>query len=342
VLFLIWLFVNNLASKLSHIKEEENVLNIKKMRYLFFLLVSLPVLLSNFFLISIPINAQAAVPIRIASFQVNTLDGKSMTGQTFMTGASYQIVFTLEVAAGIKDKGILTTGLSLLGDHYWSLKNQYPGINTTTWQPGQAQIDFDTIAGTVQLELQGTVPDDYVVSHSPGGDALHISKQIPLLSLSLPGGQILEKKTGEVIDKSIETYRSALQNKQNLVDKTTGDPRYVDLVKALIATSKNESNSGYTDAASTTLSAIPASGWIVPQSSTFFQWIVVGVLAIFAVLFLLLLVRSKSEVSFIRKRVDDQAKRLEILTSRVRGIGDTKLAGEIDKVKQELEDTSGR
>jgi len=318
------------------------VKKLNTVRSLLFLLASLSILLGSLFLVSGTVNAQEAVPIRIASFQINTLDGKSVMGQTLMAGASYKVVFTLEVAAGIKDRGILTTGLSRLGDHYWSLKNQYPGIDPSTWQPGQDQINFDTIAGIVQLELQGTVPDDYVVSHTSSGDTLHISKQIPLLMLSLPGGQILGNETVEVIDNSIETYRNVLQDKQNLVDKANADTRYIDLVKAMIATSKSESSSGYTDAATTTLGAIPASGWIVPQSSSFFQWIIVGILAILAVVFLLLLFRSRTEITFIRKRVDDQAKRLEIMVARVRGLGDSKLAGEIDKVKQDLEETSGR
>jgi hypothetical protein len=50
----------------------------------------------------------------------------------------------------------------------------------------------------------------------------------------------------------------------------------------------------------------------------------------------------RGEFAFAKRGADDQAKRLEILSSRVRGIGDSKLAGEIDKVKQELENISGR
>ena len=53
-------------------------------------------------------------------------------------------------------------------------------------------------------------------------------------------------------------------------------------------------------------------------------------------------IRIRGEFAFAKRGADDQAKRLEILSSRVRGIGDAKLAGEIDKVKQELENISGR
>jgi hypothetical protein len=301
------------------------------------------ILLSTVFL-SIPAQVSAAdvVPIRIADFQVNTIDGKSLSDQFLMAGSSYNIQFTLEIAAGIKEKGIIKTALSQTGDHFWSIEGQYAGIDTRNWQPGQPMVAFDAIEGKVKMVLQGKVPDDYVLIKSPSGATLHNSRQISLLELSLASGKVLEGRSQEVIDKSIETYRSLLQNREKLVAQTQADSRYVDMVKLVVNSSKIQADNGYVDQATTMLQSIPQSGWITPQSSSFYQWIIAGVLAIIAILLAMVLFRARNDLAFTRRRVDDQAKNLEVLNSRVRGIGDTKLAGEFDKVKDELEQISGR
>lgn len=282
------------------------------------------------------------VPVKIASFQVTTVDGRSIGSQPLMAGAAYKVSFTLEIAAGIKDRATLKTELSRTGDRYWSMSGNYSGIDVKTWQPGQSQITFDTVEGTLKMELQGTVPGDFVVSEGLSGEELHIATPLSLLEVSLPGGRVLEDKSQEVIDDAIETYRLALEKRQQLLENTGADGRYVGLVEAMIAGSQEMADRGYAASATEMLEAVPQSGWIEPQGSSIYQWIIIGVLAVIVVIMLLSFFRSRSEGSFAKRRVDDQAKRLEILSSRARGIGDTKLSDEIDRVKKDLEEISGR
>lgn len=286
--------------------------------------------------------AAQAVPVQITAFEVKTIDGKIVSDQTLMAGSSYKIDFTLEIAVGIKDKGILMTSFLPFGDHYWTVLGQYQGIDTKNWQPGQPTLNFDTIQGTVSIELQGKVPDDFVQTTLTTGEVLHKSKAISLVKLALASGQVLDDRTLEVVDNAIQTYRSTLAEKQKLLADTKADPRYADLVKALIDTSSSLAKSGYTDLATNILKSIPNSGWIKQNSSSLVQWIIIGILLIILIPVVFFWMRIRGESAFAKKAADDQAKRLEILSSRVRGIGDSKLAGEIDKVKQELENISGR
>ncbi len=298
------------------------------------------VILLGIFADVVPSLADQPQAVQLSNFQISTLDGTSVGSQNLMAGATYDIKFTLEIASGVNNQVVLKTDLGVYGDHYWSLVSPYSGINTSTWQPGQSQITFNAVQGTAQFELQGTVPTDYVLTALPTGETLHVSKTINLIQLSLAGGSALDNQTQTVIDSSIATYQSALANTQSLIKNSRADSRYIQLVNAMVTAAQNEGKAGYTERATTLLQSIPSSGWIQPQSSNLFLWIIVGVLAVLMLVGFFLMFRARSNVDFVKKKADEQAKRLEILASRVRGIGDAALAGEITKVKQDLEEIS--
>jgi hypothetical protein len=172
------------------------------------------------------------VPVKVISFQMTSVDGRAVGAQPLMAGATYKISFVLEVAAGVRDRITLKTDMARVSDRYWSLSGNYSGIDVRTWQPGQPELSFSPVEGRAQLELQGSIPDTYVQVKSPSGETLHVSKSISLLQVSLPNGRILENRTQEVIDTSIETYRAALTAKQQaLVANNSSDGRYVRLVE---------------------------------------------------------------------------------------------------------------
>jgi hypothetical protein len=308
-------------------------------RYLICLLLVGVTLLGIFYGGAKSVSAQPQA-VQISSFQITTLDGTSIDNQNLMAGATYNIKFTLEIAAGINNQIVLTTDLVAYSDHFWSLDAPYGGINTSTWQPGQSEISFNAVQGTAQFELKGTVPTDYVLTSLPTGETLHVSKPINLIQLSLTGGSTLDNRTQEVVDSSISTYQSTLANTQSLLKNSKADSRYIQLVSAIVTAAQKEGDAGYTERATTMLKSIPSSGWIQSQSSNLFLWIIIGILALLMLIGFFLMYKARSDVNFIKKKADEQAKRLEILASRVRGIGDTALAGEITKVKQDLEEIS--
>jgi hypothetical protein len=283
------------------------------------------------------------VPVKVTSFQVSSVDGRAVGAQPLMAGATYRVSFTLEVAAGVRDRITLKTDMSRVSDRYWSLSGNYSGIDVRTWQPGQAELSFNPVEGRAQMELQGSISDVFVQVKSPSGEILHVSKSISLLQVSLPNSRIVENRTQEVIDRSIETYRAVLASKQQtLAANNSTDQRFVRLVQAMIAGAKGEADRGYTESATSLLNAIPDSGWIGPKASTWYQWVIIGILAVIAIVLGMSVFRGRTNLDFAKRRVDEQAKRLEILSSRAKGIGDIRLSEEIGRVKKDLEEISGR
>jgi len=288
-------------------------------------------------------DAQQIAPATITAFEVTTLDGKLVKDVPLMAGATYKVSFTIEAAAGLKEKGVLKTSLTRASgsDRFWTLKGNYPGIDSASWQPGQSTLLFDAVEGKAQLELEGSVPADFVSESLPNGQKLHLSKKIVILELSLESGTVVVDRQLEVIDSYIEEYRDALSAKKELLEDIIAEPAYADLVKALVASAEAEANVGYTDLALETLKSIPGSGWVGPRGSTSYQWIIVGILAVVMAVSVLLLVRARTETGFLKRQTDGQAKRLQILAMKASRIGDSALTEGIEQVRKELEQSAG-
>ena len=113
----------------------------------------------------------------------------------------------------------------------------------------------------------------------------------------------------------------------------------------MIGLAKELSDKGYVESATALLGMLPDSELEfpvpVPQSSFLPYLIVIIVLAVILVLFFFLLLRARSDSSFVRQRVDEEAGRLDVLLVRTSKI-DKQLARDIEQVKEELERISGR
>jgi hypothetical protein len=301
------------------------------------LLISLVALASQ------PAEAQELAPATITEFQITTLDNKPVRDTPLMAGATYRVNFIIEAAAGLKEKCILKTDLirSSSSDRFWTLNGDYPGIDSKSWQPGQQSISFNPVAGQAQLELEGTIPEDYVSETLPDGQVLHLAKEIALVELSLESGTVVADRQLEVIDSSIEEYRNALGAKNLLVTNMTADPAYTNLAKAVVASAEADAKVGYTDLAMETLNAIPDSGWVQPRGSTSYQWIILGALVVVAGVSIFLLMRARGESGFLKRQTDSQAKRLQILAMKASRIGDPALTEGIEQVRKELEQAVG-
>lgn len=286
--------------------------------------------------------AQQLAPATITNTQVTTVDGKAVKDAPLMAGGTYIVNFTIEAAAGLKEKAVLKTSLLRASgsDRFWTLKGTYAGIDASSWQPGQSTITFDAVPGTAQLQLQGSVPQDYV-SQTSNGEALHTAKDIPLLELSLESGTVISALKIEVIDSSIEAFRSALSSKKLMVQNMNADPGYVKLAQAVLASAESQAKVGYTDLAQNTLDTIPNSGWVKAQASTSYQWIIIGALALICIALTFFMMRARTEAGFVKRQTDGQAKRLQILALKASRIGDSALTEGIEQVRKELEQSAG-
>ena len=289
------------------------------------------------------VSAQQLAPATITSFDISTVDGKSVKDAPLMVGSTYKVNFTIQVAAGLKEDCVMKTSLELApsADRYWTLKGTYPGIDLESWHPAQPKFSFQAVEGTAQLELVGSVPADYVSQSLGDAGTLNLGKKISIIELSLASGTVIGDRQVEVVNTTIEEYLSALNAKKTLLTNTEADPAYSELVKSLITRAEAEAKIGYTDLAMGTLNSIPNSGWVKPQGSTLYQWIIMGVLAIISALFLFLLLKARSEIGFFRRQTDSQAQSLQILAKKASLIGDPSLSAGIQQLQKELEQTMG-
>jgi hypothetical protein len=309
-------------------------------RLLFFLSLSLVAVAA-----SAPGRAQAQqlAPATITDVQVTTVDGKAVKDTPLMAGATYKVSFVIEAAPGLKEKAVLKTSLVRApgSDRFWTLKGTYPGIDAATWQPGASTISFDAVAGKAQLQLEGSVPQDYVSGTSPDGQALHAAKEIALLELSLPSGPVVGALKIEVIDSTIEEFRSVLSAKTQLVAGMNADQSFIKMAQAVVASAEAQAKVGYTDSALNSLKSIPTSGWAAPRASTSYLWIIIAALAVIAAGLSFLLIRARNETGFVKRQTDGQAKRLQILALKASRIGDSSLTDGIEQVRKELEQSAG-
>jgi hypothetical protein len=304
---------------------------------IFLLLVSLFVLGFH------PVQAQQLASASVTEFAVTTLDGKPVRDEVLMAGTTYRINFAIEAAAGLKEKCVLKTDLiRTFGlDRFWSLKGNYAGIDSSTWQPGSPTITFEAVAGKAELVLEGTVPEDWVSKTLEDGQTLHLAKNIALVELALESGTVIASRQLEVIDGSIESYRNALATKREFLAGVSADQTYINMANSMIANAEANAKIGYTDMAMESLNAIPSSGWVKPQASTSYQWIIIGILAVIAAASVFLLLRARSETGFIKRQTDSQAKRLQVLAMKASRVGDPALTEGIQQVRKELEQAVG-
>jgi hypothetical protein len=306
-------------------------------------LVGLLLLVSLIALGPRPVAAQQLAPATINDFQITTLDDKPVTDSTLMAGATYKVDFTIAVAAGLKENCILKTSLirSPGSDRFWTLKGDYPGIDSASWQPGESTLSFNAVEGNAQMELVGSVPSDYATESLPNGQTLHLTKKIPIVALSLESGTVIADRQLDVIDSSVQEYLSALSARQTLVTDMNADPAYSNLAKALLTSAEAEASAGQTDLAMETLKAIPSSGWIEPRGSTYFQWIIIGILAVLLAGSAFMLIKARGELNFFRRQTDSQAKSLQVLAKKASRVGDPALTAGIEQMRKELEQSIG-
>ncbi|MFP4642080.1 MAG: hypothetical protein ACOC7P_00345 [Chloroflexota bacterium] len=313
------------------------------------LFLILPLLLLTFGLSGLSFLPHAAIaqevtPVKIVEFEVSAQDGQAVSpDDPLMTGAVYQIAFAIDVGTSVKDQLVLSTQLERTGDRYWNLTNEdYEGVDVNTWQPGRQEISFQPVEGIARFSLTGRIPEEYTRTPLETGEILHNAKSIQLLELSLGTSGFMEERKSSVIDDSIAEYRKQLEIKESLLEEVDGDPGYESLVKGIIGQAKAEANDGYTRRAVELLQTIPESGWTQPRGSNMLFIVIAAVLAVIALIAIVLVFRSRSEAQFLKKQSDAQAKKLELVSTKVSKLGDKGISEEVNRVKDELRSMSGR
>jgi hypothetical protein len=293
------------------------------------------------------VYAQQPSPAVIETYVIENIDGSDVTNGPLMAGATYTVTLEVNIGVDLANTTLsLTTPMIKVEDVYWSLENDYSGIDTDLWQPGQATIKFDIVKGIAQLTLKGAVPSDYTSEELPNGDHLHFIESISLVMLTLgPDNTLLDECSAEVRDQAIVAYQHTLTEKDSLLKTTDADPKYENLATAIMALAEELNSKGYVEEATDLLNTLPesASDFPVPveEGSYMIYIVIIAVFAVIMLAFLTLFFRARSNSSFMRQQIDEEAGRLDVLSVKLSKI-DRQLARDIEQVKEQLERISGR
>mgnify|MGYP000347812748 CR=1 FL=1 len=108
--------------------------------------------------ILLPIS-YAQAPAVLTNFTVLDPNGNDVTDEFLVAGGSYTINFEIEIGATLSDNILLTTSMEKSGNSFWTLNNNYQGVDTSVWTPGSQSITFQAVEGTAQFTLDGKIPE---------------------------------------------------------------------------------------------------------------------------------------------------------------------------------------
>jgi len=299
-----------------------------------FLLIVFSLFLSG---IILPIS-YAQAPAVITSFTVLDPNGNDVTDEFLVAGGSYTINFEIEIGATLSDNILLTTSMEKSGNAFWTLNNNYGGIDTSTWTPGSQSITFQAVEGIAQFTLDGKIPESITEKEIVDiGKTIHALELVPLLVMSLDSMEILDERTYTITDQTIISYDALLQSKTEKLDSISMDEQYNSLAFEIVSEAEYLTSFGLYDDAIQLLETIPDSDYPEPPTTTTLLIVASIVLGITTIVFALLFIRTRSSTSFLSSNVSQKADKLDLLLIKASRI-DRSLADDLETIKKELKE----
>tara|TARA_Y100001960_G_C14666023_1_gene823350 strand:- start:6 stop:926 length:921 start_codon:yes stop_codon:yes gene_type:complete len=287
--------------------------------------------------IILPIS-YAQAPAVITSFTVLDPNGNDVTDEFLVAGGSYTINFEIEIGATLSDNILLTTSMEKSGNSFWTLNNNYEGVETSTWTPGSQSITFQAIEGTAQFTLDGKIPEAITEKEIDDiGKTIHALELVPLLVMSLDSMEILDERTYTITDQTIISYDALLQSKTEKLDSISMDEKYNSLAFEIVSEAEYLTSFGLYDDAIQLLETIPDSDYPEPPRTTTLLIVSSIFLGITTIAFLLLFIRTRSSTSYLSSSVSEKADKLDLLLIKASRI-DRSLADDLETIKKELKE----
>tara|TARA_B100001123_G_scaffold90705_1_gene104283 strand:+ start:8900 stop:9829 length:930 start_codon:yes stop_codon:yes gene_type:complete len=299
-----------------------------------FFLILFSLFLSVF---ALPVS-HAQAPAVITSFTVLDPNGNDVTDEFLVAGGSYTINFEIEIGATLSDNILLTTSMEKSGNSFWTLNNNYEGVETSTWTPGSPSITFKAVEGTAQFTLDGKIPESITEKEIVDiGKTIHALELVPLLVMSLDSMEILDERTYTITDQTIISYDALLQSKIEKLDSISMEEKYNSLALEIVSEAEYLTSVGLYDDAIQLLETIPDSDYPEPPRTTTLLMIASAFLGLTTIVFALLFVRTRSSTSYISSSVSEKADKLDLLLIKASRI-DRSLADDLETIKKELKE----
>ena len=285
----------------------------------------------------IPFSYEQA-PAVLSNFVVLDPNGNDVTDKSLVAGGEYVIKFTIEIGATLSDNILLSTSMEKSGNEFWTLENNYVGVDTSTWTPGSQSIIFQAKEGIAEFTLNGMIPENITEQELQDVQkTIHSLQQFSILILSLESMEILDDKTYTITDQTIISYENLLSDKRQVLTETNMDAKYSELALSIVDEAETLTSFGFYDDAIVLLSTIPDSDFPEPPVTTTLYLAASIAFAFISLIFVFLFYRTRSSKSFIVSYAHEKANRLDLLQVRADRI-DKELATEIESIKKELKD----
>jgi len=287
--------------------------------------------------ILLPIS-YAQAPAVLTNFTVLDPNGNDVTDEFLVAGGVYTINFEIEIGATLSDNILLTTSMEKSGNSFWTLNNNYQGVDTSVWTPGSQSITFQAVEGTAQFTLDGKIPDSITEKDVVDMDkTVHAFELVPLLVMSLDSMEILDERTYTITDQTIISYDALLQSKLEKLNSISMEGKYNSLALEIVSEAEYLTTFGLYDDAIKLLNTIPDSDYPAPPSTTTLFIIASVILGITTIAFALLFIRTRSSSSYMSSSVSEKADKLDLLLIKASRI-DKSLSDDLETIKRELKE----
>ena len=287
--------------------------------------------------ILLPIS-YAQAPAVLTNFTVLDPNGNDVTDEFLVAGGSYTINFEIEIGATLSDNILLTTSMEKSGNSFWTLNNNYQGVDTSVWTPGSQSITFQAVEGTAQFTLDGKIPESITEKDVVDMDkTVHAFELVPLLVMSLDSMEILDERTYTITDQTIISYDLLLQSKLEKLDSISMEGKYNSLALEIVSEAEYLTTFGLYDDAIKLLNTIPDSDYPAPPSTTTLFIIASAILGITTIAFALLFIRIRSSSSYLSSSISEKADKLDLLLIKASRI-DKSLSDDLETIKRELKE----
>jgi len=290
-------------------------------------------------LFQIPFSYAQVSPAIISDFVIKDPNGNDVTDQNLLAGGVYEISFSITIGANLNDRILLTTDLGEYGDRYWSLENNYGGVNTELWQPGSNTVSFSAKEGIGSFTLEGKIPDYYTEQlDEETGRILHTLSQLNILIISIDSTRdVIDQRVYTITDQTIIEYQNLKNSKELILNENSIHSKYSELALDVISESDALTEIGYYDDAISLINIIPDSDFPSPPDKANLFLAISALFAISSIILAILVYRNRMTSDFTKRQIEEESKKIDLLLIKVNRI-DNALADELENIKKALDD----
>jgi len=283
-------------------------------------------------------SAQAAVDApHFSDVVIKDQNGVDQTGESVVAGGIYQTNFKIVIGAERPEQElILETELDEMEDVIWRLNNDYSGIDTTTWTPGNKSISLQEIKGEADISLTARIPPEFTLDKVTEDYDRHFVRPISLIRLKLTTGVVLDERIVNVTDTTMQELDRLIGERVVSVESSSADAKFTGFYWEMIGLARSFRDRGDVQQALDLTGALPLAA-AFPVGSTDVTIFLAGIggLAVLMAVFAVLWIRTKSVSGLISRQVDSQARKLDLSLVKI-GRLDKALATEITQIKDDL------